>query len=242
MNFVFDLYGTLIDIWTDESRHELWEGVASLLGDGEERAESVREEYISLCHKAKKGEYHEINLLSVFCEMLSSRGVDTSVAPALASEFRRLSMVYIRAFRGVKTMLRSLRSVGRVYLLSNAQSCFTVDELRSTGLYDLFDGIIISSDVGVKKPSPKIFEIAFEKFGISAENSIYVGNDMRDDILGASGVGMRTLYIETTQSGSYPELNIPEPTFRVNNHTEMKKLLLTLSSVDEVVLDKVIIK
>ena len=31
MNFIFDLYGTLIDIWTDESREELWEGVALLL-------------------------------------------------------------------------------------------------------------------------------------------------------------------------------------------------------------------
>lgn len=229
MNFVFDLYGTLIDILTDESRDELWEGVASLLGDGEESAESVREEYLSLCHRAKMGEYHEINLLSVFCEMLSSRAVDTSVAPALASEFRRLSMVYIRAFRGVKSMLRDLHGVGGVYLLSNAQNCFTVDELRSTGLYDLFDGIIFSSDVGVKKPSPEIFKIAFERFGITAENSIYVGNDMRDDILGASSVGMRTLYIHTAQSGSYPELDIPSPTYTARNHREMKEMLLSLS-------------
>ena len=41
MNFIFDLYGTLIDIWTDESREELWEGMALLLGDGEENAASV---------------------------------------------------------------------------------------------------------------------------------------------------------------------------------------------------------
>ena len=44
MNFIFDLYGTLIDIWTDESREELWEGMALLLGDGEENGASVREE------------------------------------------------------------------------------------------------------------------------------------------------------------------------------------------------------
>ena len=229
MNFVFDLYGTLIDIWTDESREELWEGVALLLGDGEERADEVKREYLALCREAKRSEEQEIDLLSVFCRMLENRGVDTSVAPSLASEFRRLSMVRLRRFYGAATMLRELkRAGGRVYLLSNAQSCFTIDELRSTGLYDLFDGILISSDVGVKKPSPEIFRIAFSRFGITAENSVYVGNDLRDDVLGASSVGMRTVYIETAQSGSYPDLDLKAPTYTVTSHREMKRVLLSL--------------
>lgn len=229
MNFVFDLYGTLVDIWTDEDREELWEGVALLLGDGEERANSVREEYLTLCRGAHKGGYHEIDLLDVFKTMLDRRGVDISVAQSLASEFRRLSMVRIGCFCDVKTMLREIKdNGGRVFLLSNAQSCFTVDELRMCGLYDLFDGILISSDIGVKKPSPDAFRIAFEKFGITADNSIYVGNDMRDDILGASSVGMRTVYIHTEQSGSYSALNISKPTYVVKNHREMRELLLSL--------------
>lgn len=229
MNFVFDLYGTLVDVWTDESREELWEGVASLLGDGEEKGASVRREYLSLCTALKQGEYHEINLLSVFEQMLAARSVDTSVAPSLASEFRRLSMVRLCAFDGAADMLRQLKSKGAgVYLVSNAQSCFTIDELHTTGLYDLFDGIMISSDVGVKKPSPEIFALAFDRFGISAQNSIYVGNDMRDDVLGASRVGMRTVYIHTAQSGSYPELDIPAPTYTVKSHAEMTSLLTAL--------------
>ncbi len=229
MNFVFDLYGTLIDIITDESNSELWEGIALLLGDGEERAEQVREEYLGLCCKAHKGGYHELDLLLVFVAMLENRGVDISVAPSLASEFRRLSIVRLCCFDGVREMLTELREKGAgVYLLSNAQSCFTVDELHTTGLYDLFDGIVLSSDIGVKKPSPEAFNIAFEKLGISAENSIYVGNDMRDDVLGASNVGMKTVYIQTEQSGSYPELSLPEPIYRVSNHREMKELLPSL--------------
>ena len=125
-------------------------------------------------------------------------------------------------------MLASLRERGGVYLVSNAQSCFTIDELRTTGLYDLFDGILISSDVGVKKPSTEIFEIAFDRFGITPESSIYVGNDMRDDILGATRAGLRTMYIKTAQSGNYPTLDIPEPTYTVKNHAEMKRTLLGL--------------
>ncbi len=228
MNFIFDLYGTLIDIWTDEEREELWEGVALLLGDGEENAESVRAEYLSLCHKAHKGWGHEINLLSVFEKMLENRGVDVSVAPSLAQEFRRLSMVRLQRFHGVKSMRQELKKQGRVYLVSNAQSCFTIDELQFTGLYSMFDGILISSDAGVKKPFPDIFRIAFDKFDITAENSIYIGNDLRDDVLGATRGGMRTLYIKTAQSGSYEGMEIPEPTYTVKSHREMKQILLSL--------------
>ena len=113
MNFIFDLYGTLVDIWTDEGLEELWEGVASLLGDGEERAESVKREYMQLCKAEKRDESHEINLLSVFEKMLAAREVDLSVAPSLASEFRRLSMVRLSAFPGVHSMLRELKEAAK---------------------------------------------------------------------------------------------------------------------------------
>ena len=92
--------------------------------------------------------------------------------------------------------------------------------------YEELEEILISSDVGVKKPSPEIFKIAFETFGISEENSVYIGNDLHDDILGASGVGMKTVYIETPQSRKYE--NGPKPTYTVKNHFEMKELLLSL--------------
>ena len=106
----------------------------------------------------------------------------------------------------------------------------TIDELKMTELYDLFDGIVISSDVGVKKPSLDAFATAFNKFGIRAEDSVYVGNDMRDDILGATSKGMRTLYIDTAQSGRYPDLDIPAPTFVAKNHKQMKDILLSLTN------------
>lgn len=228
MNFVFDLYGTLINIWTDEEKEELWEGVASLLGDGEERAASVRREYLALCKAAKQGEDHEIDLLSVFEQLLSNRGVDTSVASSLASEFRRLSMVNLERFNGAKEMLEELKKAGgRVYLLSNAQSCFTIDELKITDLYNCFDGIVISSDIGVKKPSVRAFEIALKQFEIKAQDSIYIGNDLRDDVLGASRAGLKTVYIKTIQSGSYPDLDLPTPDYTVKDHGEMKELLLS---------------
>ena len=88
--------------------------------------------------------------------------------------------------------------------------------------------VILSSDVGAKKPGEKIFRYAFEKFGISPEDSIYVGNDLSDDILGASSVGMRTAYIRTEQSGSYTD-PLPKPTFLATTHKELMQTLFSLA-------------
>ena len=225
-NFVFDLYGTLIDIKTDESPLAFWQGVAEYVGGS---SHEVREEYLSLCAAQKRGENHEIDLLSVFKQMLAIRGRNADEAPAFAAKFRELSMKKLRCFPYAKRILQGLRSRGcGVYLVSNAQACFTVSELESCGLSELFDGIILSSDVGAKKPGEEIFRYAFEKFGISPEDSIYVGNDLRDDILGASSVGMRTAYIRTEQSGSYTD-PLPKPTFLATTHKELMQTLFSLA-------------
>lgn len=231
MNFLFDLYGTLADIHTDEAKDGLWLGFSALLG--EDSHTLVREEYASLCKKYADSREHslvEFDLLCVFRDMLASRGMDKDEAPRLAREFRVLSREKLKLFPCIAEMLEGLKKRGAgVYLVSNAQSCFTRDELDELGITSLFDGIIISSEAGVKKPHGDIFKIAFEKFGTAAAECFYVGNDLRDDVLGAHGSGIRTIYIETEQSGRYCGLSLPSPDYTVKTHNEMKELLFALT-------------
>ena len=230
MNFVFDLYGTLVDIWTDEGKAEVWRGLAGRLRGCRRKYLWAKESYARLCREEHLGEGREFDLLRVFERMLAEEGKDISTAPEIAREFRENSMVRLGLFPLVKEILTGLKERGAgVYLLSNAQSCFTRYELDKLGLTSLFDDIIISSETTYKKPSGEIFKIAFEKFGISPENSIYVGNDMRDDVLGAHGAGMRTAYIETEQSGKYPHLDLPAPDYVAKSHAELKEILFSLA-------------
>lgn len=231
MNFLFDLYGTLLDIKTDEGCLELWKAVAALLGDPQEDYLKIKTEYQAHCNMLASihgDQYAEINLLRVFEAMLAGRNQDTAGAPALARSFRLASREKLRPFPNVKEMLTELRENGAgVYLVSNAQACFTLDELEECGLTELFDGILISSEAGVKKPSEKIFEMAFEGFGIEREDCVYVGNDLRDDVLGAHNAGLKCVYIETEQSGTY-DFDLPAPDYVVSSHREMKELLLSM--------------
>lgn len=232
MNFLFDLYGTLADIKTDEEKSELWRDFAKLLG--ENYGEGVREEYLAICKKyadARAHRFVEFDLLCVFAEMLENRGINRAKAPEYARKFRLMSREKLRLFPCIIEILDGLRERGAgVYLVSNAQACFTRDELDELALTSHFDGILISSEAGVKKPHKEIFDVAASRFGIKLDDCFYVGNDLHDDVLGASSAGLKTVYIETEQSGKYPDIDVI-PNYVAQTHEDMKNILFSLAEV-----------
>ena len=109
-------------------------------------------------------------------------------------------------YDGARELLDELKRQGAwVYLLSNAQRIFTEPEMKMLGIYDLFDGIMYSSDAGVKKPSHYFFEDLFQKYGLKKEDSVMIGNEYEADILGADAFGIASMYVHTSQSGKRPE-------------------------------------
>lgn len=204
-NYAFDLYGTLVDIITDEDDICFWKKVAKKLNT---TPEDLKKTYKEQCKQRvdMAGENKEFDLLEVF-EYLAEKYNSPLTSNELAWFFRVASIKYERLYKHVKRKLKTLKKAGYgVYLISNAQACFTLKELENLGIGKLFDGIVISSMVGYKKPSTEIFEIAFDKFGIDKKDTLFVGNDLHDDILGAVNFGVDYYYIETKQSGHYPEL------------------------------------
>ena len=216
-NYFFDLYGTLVDIRTDELKPLLWRSIAefySLFGAPYTPAE-IWTRYLALCaeeteilaaaHPALGTEGVEIELRNVFRRLFEEKNISVSVSQIedTAVLFRLLSFCRRpRLMKGVKRTLTGLRRQGaRLYLLSNAQSCFTIPELRQLGLLDgVFDGIFLSSDFGSKKPSPVFFHTALAQTGLSGSEVLMVGNDPIADIHGADSVGMKSRYIHTWQS------------------------------------------
>jgi putative hydrolase of the HAD superfamily len=57
-------------------------------------------------------------------------------------------------------------------------------------LTDYFDDMVFSTDVGLRKPHPKMFKIALSNLGADAQKSVFVGNSLQCDVKGALRVGM----------------------------------------------------
>lgn len=111
---------------------------------------------------------------------------------------RVISTKFIRLYDGVIDFLESLKAKGKnVYLLSNAQRGFTRPELRYLGIEKYFDGILISSEEGYKKPGSKFYQRLLDRYHLNPKESIMIGNDSVSDIQGAYDMGMDSLYIHT---------------------------------------------
>ena len=218
-NCIFDLYGTLVDIHTDERLPVLWDELSAWYREhgADYTSDELRDAYSRTVRQmegwaaSRPDDAHEahpeIRLELVFQQLFQAKGMDAGLDLAVRAgeQFRRGSLDYIRLYDGAVELLRALRANGQgVWLLSNAQRIFTACELRTLGIETLFDGIYLSSDYGCKKPDRRFFELLLNERGIAPESAIMVGNDGVCDIRGARAVGLSTLYIRSNLSPAEP--------------------------------------
>jgi putative hydrolase of the HAD superfamily len=101
-----------------------------------------------------------------------------------------------RMFGGIRpdeqmlAALRKARAAGvRTGLISNSMGAGRYDR---DAFPDLFDGVVISGDVGLHKPQPEIFLLGAERAGAAPEECVFV-DDLRENCHGAEAVGMRAV-------------------------------------------------
>jgi len=93
-------------------------------------------------------------------------------------------------------MLESLRSRGlKLGLVSNAfdPGWLLRRDLEQMGIAERIDFAVFSSEVGKRKPHPEIFERALTALGAAAEESLFVGDRLFEDVHGAGELGMTTV-------------------------------------------------
>lgn len=218
-NCIFDLYGTLVDIHTEEKSLRLWVRMAELyrqrgasyqpgeLRDAYFRTIRELEGADPLRQGAHEAHHPEIQIEQVFRRLYAGKGVDADEGLAVRTglAFRQHSTEYLRLYPWAAELLRALRVRGhKVWLLSNAQSIFTMQELKQLEVDSLFDGIYLSSDYGCKKPDPRFFQVLLRERAISPDSAVMVGNDGTCDIEGARAVGLSTIYIRSNISPKEP--------------------------------------
>ena len=236
-NFIFDVYGTLVDIHTNEYADETWRKLADTLAfyGVDYSVEELREVYFSGCELQitlgkKQFAHPEVDVVEVFRHIFENKNKKTSksLATHIAQEFRAFSTEYIRVFDGVTDALRELKRAGKkLFILSNAQSCFTKPELNRLGLTRFFNGIVYSSDEGCAKPDPALFNRLVEKYKLNKHECVYIGNDPLIDVDGARNAKIDCLWLKTTHTPLEPQPRFA-PKYVINNGdiTQVPALLL----------------
>jgi putative hydrolase of the HAD superfamily len=217
---LFDLYGTLIDIETDESLEEIYRGIAHYLtyqGVYVSRRE-VRDCYYRIIkqQRAESGEeYPEIDVELIWNTLLEQEGMKGSAKRRelnriLAQLYRGISRKRLRLYPDVKRVLDRLKPRYRIGVISDAQPSYALPEIKAVGLDGYFDPIIISADYGFRKPDSRLFRHALEIMNLTAAEVIYVGNDMYRDIHGAQQLGIKSIFVDSNQGAKSYEDVIPD--------------------------------
>ena len=206
-DLIFDLYGTLVDIHTEED-NTVWEKTALYFGfyGAHYTRDGLRGAFQAnlRSREARAGQSYEcfpdIPFEEVMADLFRAKGVENADALGInaAQLFRISSIEYLRLYPGTLEALARLREKGyRLWLLSNAQRIFTAYELRHLGLGAQLDGIYISSDYRCRKPDRRFFQALLEGEGLDPAKCLMIGNDRHTDIAGAKNAGLATLYMHT---------------------------------------------
>lgn len=96
---------------------------------------------------------------------------------------------------GARTLLEHIKARGlKIGVLSNGFKEVQFDKLRSGGVLDMIDCIVLSDEIDINKPDRRIFDYALQKAGTTAEHSIMIGDNPDTDIKGALNAGWRAVF------------------------------------------------
>ncbi len=181
----------------------------------------------------RRGSLREVAFTSLVCETLNKLGYSFQPTDKLiidATEAFMKPWIQARVMDGaVPSVLSRLKKTYKLGIVSN---CSWSPALRKTlerfKISHYFDGIVVSVDVGWRKPSPKIFRKALQTFGVAASETVFIGDELDDDVEGAQRVGMHTVWLRNPCSKEFGGRIKPDYTI-----SQMRELLGVLQRLEE---------
>jgi epoxide hydrolase-like predicted phosphatase len=76
---------------------------------------------------------------------------------------------------------------------------------KSIPVDELFDVVVDSSEEGVRKPDPRIFELTLERLGVEAARSIFL-DDFAGNVTAAEALGIKGILVGSDQVEAVAEL------------------------------------
>ena len=99
-------------------------------------------------------------------------------------------------FDDVAPVLTACRGLGIRTVVVSDWDCALAAHLADIGIGHLLDAVVVSAEIGVAKPDPRIFAAALEAVGVGPEAAMHVGDDPRRDLHGAEMAGIMGVLLD----------------------------------------------
>jgi putative hydrolase of the HAD superfamily len=227
----FDFFGTLIDataevticlgnICTQLELHNIPISREEFTQTYRRVTRSYREER----HHA----YKEVNNALWLQTTLQRLGYDLEIAspPIRDAVNAYFSPWLLQVYDDVYPLLKTLVSQYPLGLLSNfTHAPFVHDALHRFNLHPYFKTIVVSDDIGWRKPHPNIFKHFLKEMNVAAAEVLFIGDDLECDVIGAQNVGMKTAWLRRTSKHDLdPDLSA-RPDVIINSLAELYTII-----------------
>lgn len=188
---VFDLDNTLVDFMTMK-KLSIEAAVSAMIDSGlpVNREEAYR--IIDEIYKEQGIEYQQV--FDTFLLKVLNR-IDYKILSAGIVAYRRAREAALIPYPHVYSTLNQLLKLGlKLGILSDAPIKEAYLRLAYMNFHHIFDAIVTFDETGQRKPSPVPFNVILQKLNVKPEESLMVGDWVERDIIGASNIGMKTVF------------------------------------------------
>lgn len=117
----------------------------------------------------------------------------------------------------------------RIGVITNGDLDFQQNKVEQLGLTPRIERLVASGEVGVTKPDARIFEVACERFGVAAQEALYVGDRLTTDAIGAARAGLRGVWLDRVGGPEHrralPEEAVTLGVHRIGSLDQLARLL-----------------
>lgn len=117
-------------------------------------------------------------------------------------------------------IIKKLRGKYKLAVVANNVEGWVLKKLKEYGIKDLFDIIIVSSSVGVRKPDPMIFQPVLNELKVGPEECIFVSDELNQDLSGAKAIGIKTVWLKKKE-----ELILFQPDYTIKSLNEIMEIM-----------------
>ena len=157
-------------------------------------------------HNKRMWQLHESGLITA--DFLKGERFRLTLSPerdddATRIAMRRLNDRYLRLLsecdipvEGARELLSRLSGKYLIGILTNGFTEAQYRKLHSTGLDRHIQRMVISDEIGIQKPDPRIFRYAEEATGATTDSTLMIGDNPDNDIQGALNAGWHAIYFD----------------------------------------------
>ncbi len=194
---LFDLWNTLIPL-TNETKLRAFAETSKLLGVDKSELDLVWRETRHLRETTDLRHY-----LVALGNHLGACWSDETISRVLTTRWAIHSIGFSAPMPHAESSLGALRECGyRIGVISNGTSD-VADMIAQSRISYYIDAVIVSADVGMMKPDPRIYHLAAEALDSSPSGSAYFGDGQDNELEGAHDAGCRPVLVGSSDHGSW---------------------------------------